>query len=112
MRASLSECTPLSHGEPPEQPGESLLHTWISKRRAADREKQVMQRAEDALEFLSISHLRDEQAGNLSGGQKKLLEFGRTMMTDAQRTSSLFRASCPPPFGPAFGCSKSLQAFL
>ena len=36
------------------------------------------------LEFLSISHLRDEQAKNLSGGQKKLLELGRTMMTDAK----------------------------
>ena len=41
-------------------------------------------RAEDTLEFLSISHLRDERAGNLSGGQKKLLELGRTMMTDAK----------------------------
>ncbi len=69
---------------PPEQPGESLLHTWLSKRRVASREKEVMQRAEEALEFLSISHLRDEQAGNLSGGQKKLLELGRTMMTDAR----------------------------
>ena len=24
----------------------------------------------------------------------------------------LLRASCPPPFGPAFGCSKSLPAIL
>ena len=36
------------------------------------------------MEFLTIDHLRDERAGNLSGGQKKLLELGRTMMVDAQ----------------------------
>ncbi len=69
---------------PPEQPGENLLHTWFSIGKVRRREKEVMQRAEEALEFLSISHLRDEQAKNLSGGQKKLLELGRTMMTDAR----------------------------
>ena len=36
------------------------------------------------LEFLTIDHLKDEKAGNLSGGQKKLLELGRTMMVDAK----------------------------
>ena len=36
------------------------------------------------LEFLTIDHLAEEKAGNLSGGQKKLLELGRTMMTDAK----------------------------
>jgi len=36
------------------------------------------------LEFLTIHHLRTEKAGNLSGGQKKLLELGRTMMVDAK----------------------------
>lgn len=69
---------------PPEQPGENLFHTWFSIGKVRRREKEVMQRAEEALEFLSISHLRDEQAKNLSGGQKKLLELGRTMMTDAR----------------------------
>ena len=69
---------------PPEQPGENLLQTWFSGGKVKRREREVMQRAEDALEFLSISHLRDEQAKNLSGGQKKLLELGRTMMTDAK----------------------------
>ena len=36
------------------------------------------------MDFLTISHLADEKAGNLSGGQKKLLELGRTMMVDAR----------------------------
>ena len=28
------------------------------------------------------------------------------------KVAGLLRASCPPPFGPAFGCSKSLPAIL
>ena len=36
------------------------------------------------MEFLNIRHVADELAGNLSGGQKKLLELGRTMMVDAK----------------------------
>ena len=34
------------------------------------------------MQFLKIEHLRNERAGNLSGGQKKLLELARTMMVD------------------------------
>ena len=59
---------------PADQPGERLYVNWIARAKVAAREKDVRQRAEDALEFLSISHLRDELAGTLSGGQKKLLE--------------------------------------
>ena len=44
----------------------------------------MRRRAEDVLDFLRLSPLRYELAGNLSGGQKKLLELGRTMMTDAR----------------------------
>ncbi len=33
---------------------------------------------------MGLHHVRNELAGNLSGGQKKLLELGRTMMTDAR----------------------------
>jgi branched-chain amino acid transport system ATP-binding protein len=67
---------------PAGQPGESLVSTWLNPGGVASREREVRERAEDALEFLSISHLRDELAGNLSGGQKKLLELGRTMMAE------------------------------
>ena len=34
------------------------------------------------MDFLQLKHLANEYAGNLSGGQKKLLELGRTMMVD------------------------------
>jgi branched-chain amino acid transport system ATP-binding protein len=69
---------------PPQQPGEHIFNNWFARQRVRAREEQVRDRAEDALQFLSIAHLRDERAGNLSGGQKKLLELGRTMMTDAK----------------------------
>ena len=36
------------------------------------------------MKFLKIDHLINEKAGNLSGGQKKLLELARTMMVDAK----------------------------
>jgi branched-chain amino acid transport system ATP-binding protein len=36
------------------------------------------------LEFLTVEHLADHKAGQISGGQKKLLELGRTMMVDAK----------------------------
>jgi branched-chain amino acid transport system ATP-binding protein len=69
---------------PSAQPGEHIFNNWLSPGTVKAREEEVRRMAEDALEFLSISHLRDERAGNLSGGQKKLLELGRTMMTDAK----------------------------
>ena len=48
------------------------------------REREVRRKADEVIEFLEIPHLADERAGNLSGGQKKLLELGRTMMVDAK----------------------------
>ncbi len=69
---------------PPDQPGEHIFNNWLQRATVKRREAEVREKAEAALDFLSISHLRDEQAGNLSGGQKKLLELGRTMMTDAK----------------------------
>ena len=44
----------------------------------------MLAKADEVLEFLTIDHLKNEKAGNLSGGQKKLLELGRTMMVDAR----------------------------
>ncbi len=67
---------------PPDQAGESLLRCWLSAGRVARQESKLRARAEEVLEFLSLSHLRDELAEILSGGQKKLLELGRTMMVD------------------------------
>ena len=69
---------------PAGQTGETLWNTWFGRKRIADEERQLANKAVEVLEFLTIDHLKDEKAGNLSGGQKKLLELGRTMMVDAK----------------------------
>jgi len=69
---------------PPGQHGENLINAWFRPFRVEAREREVLRRAEEVLAALKLDHVRDELAGNLSGGQKKLLELGRTMMTDAR----------------------------
>jgi branched-chain amino acid transport system ATP-binding protein len=69
---------------PSDQSGETLWNAWFQRRRVAEEEREVARRADEVLEFLTIDHLADEKAGNLSGGQKKLLELGRTMMVEAR----------------------------
>ncbi|HDR29118.1 ABC transporter ATP-binding protein [Rhodovulum sp.] len=69
---------------PAGQSGETLWNAWFGRGRVAEEEKALAAKADEVLEFLTIDHLADERAGNLSGGQKKLLELGRTMMVDAR----------------------------
>ncbi|MBM7067592.1 ABC transporter ATP-binding protein [Actibacterium sp. 188UL27-1] len=69
---------------PAGQAGEGLLNAWFRRGQIAQEEATLLKKADEVLDFLTISHLKDEKAGNLSGGQKKLLELGRTMMVDAR----------------------------
>jgi branched-chain amino acid transport system ATP-binding protein len=69
---------------PDAQPGESLLATWLMPGAVRTRDVAVRQKAQDVIDFLKLGHVKNELAGNLSGGQKKLLELGRTMMVDAK----------------------------
>ena len=69
---------------PADQSGETLWNAWFHRGRIASEERALREKADEVLEFLTIAHLADEKAGNLSGGQKKLLELGRTMMVDAK----------------------------
>ncbi|MDO7573517.1 MAG: ATP-binding cassette domain-containing protein, partial [Oceanospirillaceae bacterium] len=48
------------------------------------QEIKVRDKAMEVIDFLNLDHVAQELAGNLSGGQKKLLELGRTMMVDAK----------------------------
>ncbi len=66
------------------QVGETLWNTWFGRKRIADAERALRAKADEVLEFLTIEHLADHKAGQISGGQKKLLELGRTMMVDAR----------------------------
>jgi len=68
---------------PSDQPGEHLANAWFRPGLVRSREQHVRQKALDVIDFLKLGHVRNELAGNLSGGQKKLLELGRTMMVDA-----------------------------
>ena len=69
---------------PPRQAGENLFNTWFKPSLVREQESEVRRRAMEVIDFVGLHHVRNELAGNLSGGQKKLLELGRTMMTDAK----------------------------
>ena len=66
------------------QTGESIWNAWTRRAAIRDEEAALRRKADEVLDFLTISHLADERAGTLSGGQKKLLELGRTMMVEAR----------------------------
>ena len=65
---------------PKEQQGEKLLNTWLRWGAVQGQENGIRDRANEVLDVLRMTHVRNELAGGLSGGQKKLLELGRTMM--------------------------------
>jgi branched-chain amino acid transport system ATP-binding protein len=69
---------------PAAQRGETLLKSWLTWWKVIREDRAILRQADEVLDFLEIGHLRDELAGNLSGGQKKLLDLGRTMMTNAK----------------------------
>jgi len=69
---------------PPGQSGEHLLTALFRPARVKAEERAFRERAEEVLGRLKLGALRFELAGILSGGQKKLLELGRAMMTDAK----------------------------
>ena len=69
---------------PGNQSGESLMNALLKPKMVNEEEKIIKQKALEVIKFLNLTHLEKELAGNLSGGQKKLLELGRTMMVDAK----------------------------
>ena len=69
---------------PARQSGEILMNAIFRRGKVAAEEQAIRERADEVLDFLTISHLADQKAAQISGGQKKLLELGRTMMVDAK----------------------------
>ena len=69
---------------PGHQAGENLINAWFRRQQVNQEEARIQERAMEVIDFLNLGHIAHEIAGNLSGGQKKLLELGRTMMVDAK----------------------------
>ena len=69
---------------PGKQSGENLVNALFKPGIVKKEEAIVKEKALEVIDFLNLKHLSNELAGNLSGGQKKLLELGRTMMVDAK----------------------------
>ena len=58
---------------PGRQSGERLLEAWLRPTKIRQEEIQVRRNADEVIEFLQLGEVANELAGNLSGGQKKLL---------------------------------------
>jgi branched-chain amino acid transport system ATP-binding protein len=69
---------------PGQQAGENLINAWFRRQQVNQQERSIRERAMTVIDFLNLGPVANEIAGNLSGGQKKLLELGRTMMVDAK----------------------------
>jgi branched-chain amino acid transport system ATP-binding protein len=69
---------------PKHQRGEDLWRSVLPVFRddVCEQEGELLERVWDTLEFFEIEHLAQEEAGNLSGGQRKLLEMARALLTD------------------------------
>jgi branched-chain amino acid transport system ATP-binding protein len=68
----------------PDQPGERLRNVVFRPDRVHRREREARKAAEELLELFNLQELADEYAGTLSGGQRKLLELARALMTSPQ----------------------------
>ena len=82
----LSDMTVLENMmlAPKGQRGERLWQSVLpgTRDRVIEQETELVEQVWDALEFFDIDHLASERAGNLSGGQRKLVELARAMLTD------------------------------
>jgi branched-chain amino acid transport system ATP-binding protein len=67
---------------PRNQIGEKIWNNWLRNNAVEREEQQIREKANGLLEFLNLSDLQNEYSGNLSGGQLKLLELGRALMSD------------------------------
>ena len=63
------------------QPGERVADALFRSARARRRERDLIRRAVEIAERLALAQVLDNPAGEISGGQKKLLELGRALMT-------------------------------
>jgi branched-chain amino acid transport system ATP-binding protein len=67
---------------PPAQIGERVTGALLRRRKVAEEEARLTRKAREILDFMTLSHLADHPAGQISGGQMKLLELARALMGD------------------------------
>ena len=60
---------------PGEQSGEKLINALLKPGLVAKEESLIKEKAMEVVDFLNLSHLKNELAGNLSGGQKKTIRI-------------------------------------
>jgi branched-chain amino acid transport system ATP-binding protein len=63
-------------------PGERLMTALLARRRVGAHEREVRERARELLELFALTDVADAYAGQLSGGQRKLLELARALMLE------------------------------
>jgi ABC-type branched-subunit amino acid transport system ATPase component len=66
----------------PRQPGETLLRNVFARGASRRSEERARRRARELLELVRLDGHAGDLAGTLSGGQRKLLDFARTLMTE------------------------------
>jgi neutral amino acid transport system ATP-binding protein len=64
-----------------QQTGEKFWSAWFLPKQIAKEEKELRERAMAILQSVGLAHMAHEYAGALSGGQRKLLEMARALMT-------------------------------
>lgn len=67
---------------PANQLGERVFAPWFLNGKVRQQEQEVYEKALEVIELVNLKHLTDEYAGNLSGGQRKLVEIARALMSD------------------------------
>jgi neutral amino acid transport system ATP-binding protein len=65
-----------------DQVGEKFWNTWFQGQKIAVQERENREKARHILESVGLIRMADDYAGCLSGGQRKLLEIARALMTD------------------------------
>jgi neutral amino acid transport system ATP-binding protein len=65
-----------------DQVGEKFWNTWLLGNKIAIQERENREKARHILESVGLSRMEADYAGCLSGGQRKLLEIARALMTD------------------------------
>ncbi len=63
------------------QTGENFWNVWLRPQELVKEERQLREQAMTILESVGLAQKANDYAGALSGGQRKLLEMGRALMT-------------------------------